>query len=135
VLLLGATLGARLGAGAVLVYIIEGAAGLPVWSPGATLGAARLAGPTGGYIIGFLLAALVVGVLAERGWDRRILTAALAMLVGELAIYAVGLPWLARFTGLESVLGAGLVPFIPGDLYKLALAAVALPMAWRFVRT
>jgi biotin transporter BioY len=92
---------------------------------------ARIAGPTGGYIVGFLVAAYLVGFLAERGWDRRIWTAALAMLVGELAIYAVGLPWLARFTGPQTVLAAGLIPFIPGDLYKLVLAAVALPAAWR----
>src|SRR5688572_14811783 len=68
VLLIGAAFGSRLGAATVLAYIIEGAAGLPVWSPGATQGAARLMSPTGGYIVGFLVAAFVVGLLVERGW-------------------------------------------------------------------
>ena len=134
VLLVGATLGSRLGASAVLTYIIEGMAGLPVWSPGATMGVARLAGPTGGYIAGFLIAAFVVGALAEHGWDRRIRTATFAMLIGELTIYAIGLPWLARFIGPETVLDAGLIPFIPGDIYKVVLAAVALPLAWLVTR-
>lgn len=134
VLLVGAALGSRLGASAVLAYIAEGAAGLPVWSPGTTVGIARLTGPTGGYIIGFLFAAFVVGLLAERGWDRRVWTASLAMLAGEVVIYASGLPGLARFVPAERLLDAGLVPFIAGDLYKLILAALALPAVWRFVR-
>lgn len=134
VLLVGAALGSRLGGAAVLAYIAEGVAGLPVWSPGTTMGIARLAGPTGGYIVGFLFAAFVVGLLAERGWDRRVWTAALAMLAGEVVIYAFGLPGLLRFVPAERLLDAGLIPFIAGDLYKLVAAALALPAAWRFVR-
>lgn len=133
VLLVGAALGARLGAAAVLVYLAEGAVGLPVFAPGGPLGAARFVGPTGGYLVGFAAAAYVVGALAERGWDRRLLTAALAMLVGEIAIYAFGLAGLSRFVPAERLLGAGLLPFIPGDLVKLALAAIALPVAWRLL--
>lgn len=133
VLLVGAALGSRLGLSAVALYVIQGAAGLPVWSPGASVGLARLGGPTGGYIIGFLVAAFVVGLLAERGWDRRLWTAALAMLAGEVVIYAIGVPWLARFVPAERVLDAGLIPFIGGDLWKLVTAAVLLPVAWRFV--
>lgn len=134
VLLIGAALGARLGAATVLLYLAEGAAGLPVFAPGATLGLARIAGPTGGYLAGFVAAAFVVGLLAERGWDRRVATAAAAMLVGEVVIYVVALPWLARFVPVERLLDAGLWPFVAGDLYKLALAALALPIAWRFAR-
>lgn len=76
----------------------------------------------------------MVGLLAERGWDRPVWTAALAMFAGEVVIYAFGLPGLARFVPGERLLDAGLIPFIAGDLYKLALAALALPTAWRFVR-
>src|SRR5262249_31010161 len=126
VLLVGAALGSRLGAGTVLLYIAEGSIGLPVWSPGSTIGVARLTSPTGGYIAGFLVAAVVVGLLADRGWMRRLPTAIVAMLVGEVVIYALGLPWLARFVSVEKVLGAGLFPFIPGDLYKLVLAALTV---------
>ncbi len=134
VLLVGAALGARLGVGTVLLYIAEGAVGLPVFAPGATVGLARVVGPSGGYFAGFVLAAYVVGFLAERGLDRRPWTAALAMLAGEVAIYVVALPWLARFLPAERIIGAQLLPFIPGDLYKLALAALALPIAWRIAR-
>lgn len=134
VLLIGAALGSRLGALTVLAYLAEGAAGLPVFAPGGPLGLVRLAGPTGGYLAGFVAAAFVVGLLAERGWDRRVPTAAAAMLVGELVVYAVALPSLARFVPLDRLLDAGLWPFVPGDLYKLALAALALPAAWRITR-
>lgn len=133
VLLVGAALGSRLGAGTVLLYLAEGAAGLPVFAPGGPPGIARFAGPTAGYLAGFVGAAFVVGWLAERGWDRRFATAVLAMLAGEVVIYAVGLPWLARFVPPERVLAAGLFPFIPGDLLKVLLAAAALPAAWRLV--
>lgn len=132
-LLIGAALGSRLGATSVLLYLGAGALGLPVFTPGTSFGLARLFGPTGGYLLGFALAAFVVGSLAERGWDRKVWTAVLAMLAGEVVIYAVGLPWLARFVPAERLLDAGLIPFIAGDLYKLALAALALPLAWRFV--
>lgn len=141
VLLVGAALGSRLGAATVALYIFEGAGGLPVWTPVGAPGAARLVGPTGGFIVGFLLAAFVVGLLAERGWDRRIWTAAAAMLVGNVVVYLCGLPGLAmylasmgRALALEGVLNAGLFPFVLGDLYKIVLASVALPTAWRFVR-
>lgn len=134
VLLVGAALGARLGAATVLLYLVEGALGLPVFAPGTTIGLARIAGPTGGYLAGFVVAAFVVGLLAERGWDRRVWTAALAMLAGEVVIYAIALPSLARFVPVERLLDAGLWPFVAGDLYKLALAALALPLAWRIAR-
>ena len=132
VLLVGALLGSRRGAMAVLAYLVQGAAGLPVFAGGAG-GFARLAGPSGGYLAGFITAAFVVGWLSERGWDRNFTTTALSMLVGNAVIYAAGLPWLAVFVGWEAVLTAGLFPFVPGDLLKVILAAVALPQAWRWV--
>jgi biotin transport system substrate-specific component len=137
VLLFGATLGARLGAVTALLYLVEGVVGGPlgvnVFAPGASVGLARLEGPTGGFLIGFVLAAFVVGYLADRGWDRRVWSAVVVMLVGEIVIYAVGLPWLSRFVPAQKVLDAGLFPFVVGDLYKVALAALALPGAWRVV--
>jgi biotin transport system substrate-specific component len=132
VLLVGASLGARLGAASVALYLVEGVAGLPVYAGGAA-GLVRLTGPTGGYLVGFVAAAYLVGALSERGWDRRVWTAGLAMLAGEVVVYVFGLAWLSRFPLPVGLLDAGLVPFIAGDLYKLALAALALPVAWRVV--
>jgi len=87
-----------------------------------------------GYLVGFVAAAFVVGFLAERGWDRRTWSMALAMLIGNSVIYAIGLPWLSIWLGhvasADSVLAIGLYPFMPGDLLKLVLAAVALPSGW-----
>jgi biotin transport system substrate-specific component len=133
VLLVGASLGARLGAASVALYVAEGLAGLPVFA-GGTSGLLRLSGPTGGYLIGFIAAAFVVGLLAERGWDRRVWTAAIAMFVGEIAIYVFGLSWLSRFPLPVGVLDAGLWPFVAGDVYKLVVAALLLPSAWRYAR-
>jgi biotin transport system substrate-specific component len=132
VLLVAAALG-RLGLASVIAYLIEGAIGLPVFAGGG-FGVATIVGPTGGYLIGFALAAALVGSAVERGWDRHLVTALAAMLLGEVAIYACGLAWLARFALPVPLLDAGLLPFIPGDLVKLALASLALPAAWRLVR-
>ncbi|WP_448592426.1 biotin transporter BioY [Thermoflexus hugenholtzii] len=137
VLLVGAALGSRRGALSMGVYLLEGALGLPVFAGGAA-GLARLRGPTGGYLIGFIAAAFVTGWLAERGWDRRPATTALAMLAGNAVIYLFGLPWLARFVGgflgPKGALALGLLPFVPGDLLKLLLATFAFPSAWLLVR-
>jgi len=132
VLLVGALLGSRSGALSLLVYLGEGALGLPVFA-GGTGGLVRLAGPTGGYLLGFVAAAFLVGWLCERGWDRRLPTAAMAMLLGNAIIYLFGLPWLAHFVGSDKTLALGLLPFIPGDLSKLILAALALPGGWALV--
>jgi len=132
VLLSGAILGSRRGALAQLSYITIGATGIPFWfAAGGVPGIARLIGPTGGYLIGFVAAAYLTGWLCEKGWDRKVWTAASAMLCGSACIYLFGLPWLAGFTGFESVLKAGLFPFIAGDMIKMVLAAIALPSAWR----
>ena len=130
VLLIGVLLGSRRGALCLLAYLAEGAAGLPVFA-GGTGGVLHLTGPTGGYLVGFVVAALVTGFLAERGWDRRFWTTIAAMLLGNIAIYAYGLPWLAFFVGAGKALPLGLKPFIAGDIYKLLLAAVLLPSGWK----
>jgi biotin transporter BioY len=126
----GALLGSRRGAAAVLAYLAEGAAGLPVFAGGAG-GLLHMAGPTGGYLVGFLPAAWLTGFLAERGWDRRIETALVAMFLGHVMIYACGLPWLAAFLGVRQALAQGLYVFIWGDLGKIALATALLPGGWR----
>ena len=130
VLLMGALLGSRRGALCLATYVLEGAAGLPVFAGGRG-GIVHLLGPTGGYLVGFIAAAFAVGLLAERGWDRRVSTTLLMMLLGNALIYVFGLPWLARFVGGERVLALGLLPFIPGDLLKLTLSAALLPSGWK----
>ncbi len=131
VILAGALLGSRRGALSQLSYLAGGATGIPYWvALGGPPGIARLAGPTGGYLIGFVAAAFVVGWLAERGWDRRVWTAIPAMFAGSIVFYVFGLPWLAHFVPEGTVLQAGLYPFIIGDLVKIAAAALALPSGW-----
>ena len=130
VLLIGALLGSRRSAGSLSLYLIEGALGLPVFAGGRS-GLAYMLGPTGGYLIGFVAAAFVTGWLAERQWDRRARSNVLVMLLGNVVIYACGLPWLARFVGADRALVLGLYPFIAGDLLKLALATLALPWGWK----
>ncbi|MGQ9848864.1 MAG: biotin transporter BioY [Aggregatilineaceae bacterium] len=132
VLMVGMLLGSRRGGLALLTYLAEGAMGLPVLAGGAA-GLARLTGPTGGYLIGFVAAAFLVGWLAERGWDRRPETTLLAMLLGNAVIYAFGLPWLAHFVGTERVLSLGLLPFLAGDLGKALLAMALLPWGWQLL--
>jgi len=117
----------------MLTYLLEGAAGLPVFA-GGTAGPAVLVGPTGGYLAGFVLAARGVGWLAEHALDRKVPTALLIFLGGEALIFACGLAVLARFVGLPTVLTVGLWPFLPGDALKIGLAALALPAAWRIVQ-
>lgn len=133
VLLVAATLGTRRGVWAVLLYLAEGAAGLPVFA-GGRAGVVVLAGPTGGYLAGFVAAALVVGWLCERGLDRHPFSAFAAMAAGSAAIYAFGMIWLSRFTGWPAVMEVGVLPFLAGDLIKAIIAAVALPGAWQLVQ-
>ena len=125
VLLSGAVLGSKRGTASMLVYLGAGVVGLPVFAPeGAIAGASR------GYLIGFVLAAAIVGYLVERGWGRNPLKLLAAMFMGEVAIYAVGLPWLALYVPGNKVLEWGLTPFIPGDAIKMVMAALAVPTAW-----
>ncbi|MBM3172404.1 MAG: biotin transporter BioY [Chloroflexi bacterium] len=135
VLLSGALLGSRRGALSQLTYLAIGATGIPYWfALGGTIGVARLVGPTGGYLIGFVAAAFIVGWLAERGWDRRVGTAIIAMLAGSIVMYVFGLAWLSRFVPEGTVLQAGLYPFIVGDLVKIVAAALAVPAGWLLLR-
>ena len=130
VLFTGAALGSRRGALSMLLYLAEGLVGLPVFAGGAS-GVTQLLGPTGGYLVGFVVAAGIVGWLAERGWDRHLLWTVLAMVIGNLAIYTLGVTWLAVFLGdLGSALVEGALIFVPGDLVKIAIATLALPGGW-----
>jgi len=129
VLVTGAVLGSKRGALAVLVYLAEGAAGLPVFAGGLS-GPTMLLGPTGGYLVGFVVAAFVVGLLAERGWDRRRWTTLAAMVIGTAIILGLGVVGLCRFMPLSAAIAAGAVPFVLGDIIKIALAMEALPRAW-----
>jgi len=130
VLLLAAGLGSRRAVAAMLAYLLEGGLGLPFFSGGAA-GWAHLMGPTGGYLIGFVVAAAVVGGLAERGWDRTPVRAATAMLLGTVALFACGLTQLALFVPAAQLFAAGLLPFVPGALLKVVAAALLLPGLWR----
>jgi biotin transport system substrate-specific component len=130
----GAVLGGRRGALALLLYLAEGAAGLPVFAGGAS-GGTHVLGPTGGYLAGFVFAAGVVGLLAERGWDRQLVWTMLAMVVGNLVVYAFGVAWLAIFlSDIGTALIQGMLVFMPGDLVKIAIAALALPGGWALAR-
>jgi len=121
VLLAGALLGSRYGTAVVLSYVLQGAIGLPVFS-GLKGGIATLLGPTGGYILGFIPSAFLVGWLLEMGWYKSLGTIFAAFLIGNAIIYFFGIPWLAFFVGWDQVLKMGLLPFLPGDLIKLILA-------------
>jgi len=132
VLLTGAVLGSRRAFLAMCLYLAEGSAGLPFFSGGAA-GFAKLLGPTGGYLIAFPFAAALTGLLAERGWDRRPLTMFAAMLLGSTIIFALGLAQLSGFVPEGALLASGLLPFIPGDIIKSALAAGVFPALWKLV--
>lgn len=134
VLLVGAALGSKRGATSMLLYIAEGALGLPFFAGGAS-GLHVLVGATAGYLLGFVIAAFAIGWCAERGWDRRFRTSILIFIAGSLIIYLFGVAWLAFVLGsLQKAIIAGLLPFLIGDAIKLLGAAAALPAAWRLVR-
>jgi biotin transport system substrate-specific component len=135
VLLGGAILGARLGAASQCLYLMAGLTGLPVFalSGDLSMGVLRLVGPTGGYLMAYPLAAALVGALAARGLDRRVGGAALAMLAGLAVIFAGGVTWLAKDTGLPLALTLGLYPFVLVDVLKIAAASTLLPAAWRLL--
>lgn len=142
VLLVGASLGPSLGAASMLVYLLWGFVGLPVFAPeaggGHLTGTAALgfASASAGYLWGFVFAASAVGVLAQRGWDRAMRSSISAMLLGEVVIYAFGLPWLMMAADVPFSKAAewGLYPFIIGDTIKLFLAAGLLPLAWKVTK-
>src|SRR5215211_4525054 len=134
VLLIGATLGSKRSLVSMLLYIALGAFGLPIFAGGAS-GLAYLSGATLGYLVGFVLAAYVIGLLAERGLERSVRTSLLPFLVGTVIIYLCGVAWLAIILGsFNKAIAAGLLPFLIGDAIKLIAASIVLPAAWRFVR-
>ncbi|MDE0779444.1 MAG: biotin transporter BioY [Alphaproteobacteria bacterium] len=132
VLVIGMAYGAKLAGATLLLYLAEGAAGLPVFASGA--GLPYMAGPTGGYLVGFLVAAIMVGWLAERGWDRNVALTFLANLAGTAIIFALGVAWLSTIMGgFEKAVVAGFQPFIVGAIVKIALAAAMLPLVWKLL--
>ncbi len=136
VLAMGMAFGWKLAGATMLLYLAQGAMGLPVFagSPEKGIGLAYMMGPTGGYLLGMWLAAMAVGWLAENGWDRQVGTTALAMLIGNIIIYIPGLAWLGSVVGWDKpVLDYGLTPFIFGDVAKLILAAMVLPAIWKLI--
>lgn len=136
VLTIGAAYGARLGLVTILAYMLVGAAGFDVFagSSAEAAGLEYMLGGTGGYLVGYVLATLALGALAQRGWDRSVVWMALAMLVGTVLIYVPGLAWLGQLYGWDKpILAWGLTPFLIGDALKLSLAALVLPAAWKLV--
>ena len=134
VLLTGALLGSRLGAVALFAYLLEGMAGLPFFSMGRGGAAHLLFSPTAGYLLAYPVAAFVTGRLAERGWDRRYLSAAAAMALGSAVILAGGWLGLLRLYQPAQAFALGVAPFLAGDAVKIALAAAVLPSGWALVR-
>ena len=134
VLLVAAAYGTVRGTASLLLYLLIGIAGAPVYAEHKH-GWEVFSGATGGYILGFVVAAAVTGHLAERGWDKRFSTAVSVMLTGNVIIYAFGLSWLHHSLEVSwtKALEYGLYPFVPGDIFKLYLAALALPGAWKLV--
>jgi len=139
VLLVAASLGSVLGSLSMLTYLFLGLVGLPVYADQSS-GWDIVRGATGGYLLGFIVAALVIGFLAERRWDQNFSSSVSAMLTGNVIIFGVGLSWLAWWlgdnglpNGLSDVLEAGLYPFVPGEVLKLYLAGALLPLAWKAV--
>jgi biotin transport system substrate-specific component len=133
VLLVGSLLGTRLGTIALLLYVAQGAIGFPFFADGGS-GVEVLYGATAGYILGFVLAAALTGWLAERGWDKRVSTTILSMLLGTLLIYVPGVLWLSTLVGgLGAAMVAGVLPFLPGAAIKIAVAAGVLPGGWKLL--
>ena len=136
VLTIGAAYGPRLGLVTIMVYMLVGALGFDVFagSSAEVSGLSYMLGGTGGYLVGYVMATLALGVLAQRGWDRSVSWMALAMLIGNSLIYIPGVLWLGQLYGWDKpILAWGLTPFLVGDALKLGLAAVLLPVAWKLV--
>jgi len=134
VLMIGMAFGWRLGFATVALYLVEGAIGIPVFSgtPERGIGLAYMFGTTGGYLVGFAIAAGTVGWLASKGWDRNVFTTLAAMIIGTAIIFALGLAWLGYVIGWEKpILELGLYPFLPGAAFKITLAAAILPFVWK----
>ncbi|MBN9254209.1 MULTISPECIES: biotin transporter BioY [unclassified Mesorhizobium] len=136
VLLIASAFGLRLGVATLLLYMAEGAMGLPVFqgTPEKGLGIAYMLGSTGGYLAGFVVMAAIVGWAADRGWDRNPIKLFGAMLTAEVVMMAMGFAWLALLIGPEKSWQFGVAPFVIGDLIKVALAASLVPAVWSLLR-
>ncbi|MEM8531752.1 MAG: biotin transporter BioY [Chloroflexota bacterium] len=148
VLIIGALFGPRLGAITMVVYLLEGLAGLPVfaqgrnaWAP-SSIGVPVIIGPTAGYLFSYPIAAALVGALANRGWDRNVMSAVPAMLLGNLVILGCGFVWLAAANylvggavSLWALAQLAVIPFLAGDAFKIVLAALALPGGWALLNS
>ena len=130
VLMIGAHAGKRIAGATVLAYLLEGAAGLPVFSTGA--GLAFMVGPTGGYLLGFLVSAMIVSLAVERGFTRRLAFTLVVFVVADLAILTLGVAWLSTLIGIEKAVMVGAVPFLPAEALKIALATASLFAVRRF---
>ncbi len=132
VLFISMLVGARRSLFIILIYIFQGIIGLPVFASGA--GVRYILGPTGGYILGFLIGGYVVGFLAERGFDRDFYRTFIAMFLGNIIIYLFGVLWLSKFvTGIYKAIIVGVVPFIVVDVIKIIIAGFVLPLGWKFI--
>lgn len=143
IMALAAAYGSRLAVLTVISYLLAGALGLPVFTntPPLMAGPLYFLGPTGGFLVGFILLALIVGSAADRGWDRSTPKLFAAMVVADVVVFALGFAWLAWFAQLSSGTGMGMegafingvVPFVLADILKIALAALAVPAAWKLI--
>ncbi len=135
VLVLGMAYGWRLAGATMLLYVAQGAFGLPVFAgtPEKGLGLSYMMGPTGGYLLGFVAAAVVMGWLAERGFDRSFTRAAFAMTIGHAIVFAFGFAWLASLIGANKAWIGGVAPFWAATLFKTLLGLVSLPLAWKLL--
>ena len=133
VYLIGTTYGARLGFATFATYLLAGIAGAPVFAPAATQGLARLTGATGGYLIGMLVATLILGALADRKADQKFKTSFPSLILGSVIVFTFGLIWLNVSLNLTwaQTISAGLTPFIFGEIIKIAITATSLPLIWR----
>ncbi len=130
VLLVGGALGGFLGGTSLLLYLVAGAVGLPVFAPHAS---GAVFGPTGGYLVGFIVMAWLVGWLAEHGWDRSLGKSIAAMVLAEVVLYLIAVPWLGVYVGFNHAIALGFLPFVLGDSVKLLIAGALFPVAWKIV--
>ena len=130
---IAAAYGRNLAVATMVLYLAQGFFGLPVFA-GAATGPAYFAGPTGGFLIGFIVSAAIVGEAADRGWGESFVKIALAMLIGTAAVFTLGFLWLASFAGAATAFTAGVVPFVLGDLVKIAFASCIVAALWSLVR-
>ena len=131
VLLIGMSYGLHLGGATILSYLLLGAFGAPVFSGG--VGFVYLVGPTGGYLVGFFVAAAVLGFLTERGMGQNWVTSAVLAVIGTVIIYALGLSWLTSIIGFEKAVQFGLMPFVFGDCLKMVIVTLSIPLAWKLL--